>query len=167
MTKNRRFVLFTVCLLSFGILACLAAKGDNPETGRRTGIEELSWMAGYWAGEVEGVRMEECWLHPGGGLMVGVHRDVKGDGSGFFEYLRIEEDADGIQYLASPSGGPVTSFRLTSTATRSATFENPEHDYPKRIRYWLDSEERLHARIDGGAGEDSGSSEWVWDREEL
>ncbi len=31
----------------------------------------------------------------------------------------------------------------------TATFENPEHDFPQRLRYWKGEDGALLARIDG------------------
>ena len=43
-----------------------------------------------------------------------------------------------------------TAFSLTRINNRSFFFENPSHDYPKRIVYELISKDSLHAWIDGG-----------------
>ena len=42
-------------------------------------IQSLAWMSGTWAGEKDGVAMEELWTTPRGGALLGIHRDVKGD----------------------------------------------------------------------------------------
>jgi Domain of unknown function (DUF6265) len=46
-----------------------------------------------------------------------------------------------------------TDFSLTKTDRQSFFFENPSHDYPKRIVYDLVSKDSLHAWIDGGPNE--------------
>lgn len=46
-----------------------------------------------------------------------------------------------------------TDFSLTKTDQQSFFFENPNHDYPKRIVYDLISKDSLHAWIDGGPNE--------------
>jgi hypothetical protein len=64
-----------------------------------------------------------------------------------FEYLRIVERDGGLIYIAQPGGAPPTEFVLTElTATRSV-FDNPRHDYPKRIVYELSDEGGLTATI--------------------
>jgi len=127
-------------------------------------LEQLSWMAGSWAGEERGVEMEEVWTEPKGGLMLGVHRDVSGGKAVFFEYLRIEVTPEGIVYTASPRGGKATSFRLVGSGGSRVVFENPEHDFPKRILYWLGEDGSLHARIEGARGEEAKAREWKWRR---
>jgi uncharacterized protein DUF6265 len=125
----------------------------------------LAFMAGCWEGEQEGVRSEECWLTPANGLMVGMHRDLfKGDRA-FFEFLRIESQAEGIAYLASPAGAPATAFRLVAASAGRVEFANPQHDYPQRIIYQADGSDRLKARVEGpGAGGATRFEEWTWTR---
>jgi len=69
-------------------------------------------MTGHWAATVGDVHMEEAWIGPEGGVMLGVHRDVRVGGTAFFEYLRIEERADGLVYIASRMGRGTTEFAL-------------------------------------------------------
>jgi hypothetical protein len=124
-------------------------------------LETLSWMAGSWEGkDAEGLEMEEVWLAPKGGTMLGLHRDVARGRTVSFEFLRIAVEADGIVYWASPKGRPATPFKLIDTGPRRAVFANPSHDFPKRILYWIDDTGSLHARIEGeGVGS---AMEWTW-----
>ena len=104
-------------------LPCLA----NPT------LEDLSWMSGRWVDSTT----EECWSRPAGHTMMGYTRTVEEGKTVFFEYLRIEETSEGIFYRASPLGRGETSFRLTESSPGLAVFSNPEHDFPKTIRYHL------------------------------
>jgi hypothetical protein len=64
-----------------------------------------------------------------------------------FEYLRIVERDGGLVYIAQPGGAKGTEFVLTELAGTRAVFENPRHDYPKRIVYELSAEGGLSATI--------------------
>lgn len=93
---------------------------------------------------------EEVWTSPKGGVMVGLGRTVRPDGSAFFEFLRIEERPEGIVLLASPMGEGTTEFPLVALDGQSVVFENPEHDMPQRINYWREQEANiLHAEVVG------------------
>ena len=46
-------------------------------------------------------------------------------------------------------------------------FENPDHDFPQRVRYWLVADGRLRARVDGTVNGKSESEEYVWRRDSL
>lgn len=136
---------------------------EEPQGGPT--VDRLAWMAGHWQGRQAGVFMEEFWLPPRGGLLVGLHRDVPDSSGPLFEYLRIETREDGLYYLASPRGREATPFKLSELSSRRVVFENPEHDFPQRIIYWLDNGGgTLHARIEGDQGGTVQSSEWAWRR---
>jgi Domain of unknown function (DUF6265) len=127
-------------------------------------VAAVAWMAGSWQGSEAGVEMEEVWLAPKGGAMLGMHRDVKEGHMVSFEYLRIETDKEGLVYLASPHGKPATPFHLVESAKARAVFSNPTHDFPQRILYWLTDDGRLHAKIEGSQGGKPASEEWSWSR---
>lgn len=122
-------------------------------------LEDLSWMTGHWSATVDGWVMEEVWLAPSGGIMLGMHRDVKGIRS-TFEFIRIAQSGGGVVYLAQPGGRPATSFPLIEVTSTRAVFENPQHDFPKRIIYTL-ADGRLCARVEGDGEK---AQEWCWTR---
>ena len=138
------------------IAASLAALGaalvvqSQPPQGKTT-IAELGWISGAWVQRSERASVEEHWTSAAGGTMLGVSRTVAGGKTVAFEFLRIEERADGIYYVAQPGGRAATDFKLTKLEGQKAVFENPTHDFPKRILYWRNSDGSLTARIDGGA----------------
>jgi hypothetical protein len=140
----RRLIL----LLSLAIALPLCAE---------TKLADLSWMTGHWASTVDSVEMEELWSSPGGGMMLGLHRDISKKRTSF-EFIRIEETKDGIVYLAQPGGRPPTPFKLTESTANRVVFANPEHDFPKRIIYWL-HEGQLCARVEGDG---ESAEQWCW-----
>ena len=119
-----------------------------------TVISDLAWIAGDWQTAAGGkAQIEEHWTAPSVDSMIGMGRTIAGGKTVEFEYLRIEQRADQIYYVASPKGRcPGTDFKLTRLAGQEATFENPEHDFPKRIIYRKNSDGSLTASIDGGPG---------------
>lgn len=124
-------------------------------------LEDLAWMTGHWAATVGDVHMEEAWIGPAGGVMLGVHRDVPAGGTAFFEYLRIEVRGAQVIYIASPMGRGATEFALVQVEHRRAVFENQEHDFPQRIIYRRDGD-RLSARAEGVVDGELRAEEWVW-----
>ena len=122
-------------------------------------------MAGLWTGVKDGVEMEESWLPPKGNSMLGVHRDVKNNRTTSFEFFRIEAGADGITYWASPRSKPPTPFRMIELSGKKVVFENPQHDFPQRVIYWLEGDNALHAKIEGTFKGQASSEEWVWKRD--
>lgn len=115
-------------------------------------LADLSWMVGDWQTAPGGrAQIEEHWTQAAGGTMIGMGRTVAGDKTVEFEYLRIEQRADGIFYVAHPKGqSPGTDFKLTRASATEVMFENPQHDFPKRIMYRKGADDTLTATVDGG-----------------
>ena len=116
-------------------------------------LADISWIAGDWQTAPGGrAQIEEHWTQVAGASMMGVSRTVAGDKTVEFEYLRIEQRADGIYYVAHPKARcPGTDFKLTRASATEAVFENPQHDFPKRIIY-RKGDDSLTATVDGGEG---------------
>ncbi len=109
-------------------------------------INDLAWLAGPWVGtrgESGTTTIEERWSPPLGGSMLGVSRTVSKGNLRSFEFLRIVERDSGLVYIAQPGGGAATEFVLTEFDSTKAIFDNPRHDYPKRIKYELSAEGEL------------------------
>lgn len=105
-------------------------------------VEELAWMSGCWKmdGENSDSFILESWGKPYG-MMVGTSQMVRSGKTRSFEFLRIEKRKEGIFYVAKPSSAnSETSFKLTSQSENQVVFENPEHDFPKRISYTREGE---------------------------
>lgn len=101
-------------------------------------ITDLDWLSGNWVGTrgtAGTTTIEERWGPPLGGSMLAVNRTVSRGRLAAFEYLRIVERDGGLVYIAQPGGSAPTEFILTEHAPNRAVFENPRHDYPKKIVY--------------------------------
>ena len=133
--------ILTICLLS----TVTAAQPSRPT------VADLGWMSGCWVMKNDNSTsfISERWTKPFG-KMLGTNRDVRNGSVGFYEYLRIEEREGEIYYVAKPARSTQeTSFKLTALEGKSATFENPDHDFPKRIVYSLSPDRVLTARVQG------------------
>ena len=165
----RKLIILSICAV---VLAAAAA--NTGRTGEKSPAEatlsDLAWLAGYWMSDKRGTLAEECWLPPEGGAMLGLHRDAFDDGNMFFEYLRIMQTADGIVYYATPRGHDTTKYKLTALSVNGnsaqAVFENPDHDFPRLIRYML-IENGLRAEVEGTEDDQKVISVWVWQRAEF
>ena len=132
----------------------VAGAAQTPRKAVPATIDRVSWMAGNWVSGDGGVSVEERWTPPAGGAMLAVSRTVKGGRMVGFEFLRIVERDGGLVYVAQPGGNPATDFTLTALSGTSATFENPEHDFPKQIRYTKRPDGSLEARVGDGGEKD-------------
>lgn len=96
------------------------------------------WIAGAWERQSDKVWGDEFWTPPRGGIMIGSGRVGKGDAIASFESMRIGYDEAGkLAFWAFPqwAEGPA-KFPMVKQGETEIVFENAEHDYPQRVRYW-------------------------------
>ena len=112
-------------------------------------VTELEWMSGCWSLEGGEAGSGEMWTRPMGNMLFGIGH-ITGDGVvNFYEYMRIEKRASGELYLvAQPSNQSGGEFKMTEMEQRRVVFENPAHDFPQRITYWIESEGIMKAKVE-------------------
>jgi hypothetical protein len=140
--------------------AALAAQGAAP------GQPDLDWIAGYWLQCEEGREVAEYWTTRRGGVLMGLSVTIGRQAFGY-EQMRIEssDDLATMQFVARPRGAQSeTPFRMSRAGPREAVFDNPAHDYPRRISYRREGDV-LIARTEGEGGADA--REWRYRRAEL
>lgn len=154
-------MILTVLLRASLALVVFGAFGGNivrrsaaPTQAITRTVNDLGWIAGDWQTPSGGrAQIEEHWTQPVAATMIGMGRTVAGGRTVEFEYLRLEERGGDIFYVAHPKARcPGTDFKLTNSTPQSAVFENPQHDFPKRIIYRKNADGSLTASIDGGEG---------------
>jgi Domain of unknown function (DUF6265) len=99
------------------------------------GIRRVAWLQGCWQAVSADQTVEEQWMAPRGGSMVGSGRTVRGDTLTEYELVVIRERGEGLVYVAHPSGQPSAEFASSSVSEGRVVFENPAHDFPQRIGY--------------------------------
>jgi len=133
-------------LMPVALFAVDAKKGKAPPPA----IEKLAWLAGSWRLKQAGRIVEEQWMAPAAGVMLGMSRTVaKGKVVGH-EFLQIRVGPGGaLFYIAQPSGQKEAAFQHTALTDHEVVFENPEHDFPKKITYTRKADGSLLAVIEG------------------
>jgi hypothetical protein len=131
-------------LLTLATLSAPAAQA--PPAGK---LDTIAWLAGCWTSDAGGRQVDEHWMKPLGGTMMGMSRTVVGGKTVGSEVLLIRATDADVAYVARPAGQPEASFTLVSATGSEARFENPRHDFPQRIIYRLNPDGSLHARIEG------------------
>ena len=124
-----------------------------PTTAAAVTLSDLSWLSGCWRGSVNQREFREHWLPLRGNLLIGAGHTVTQDRTQDFEYVRIEPRADGLHYVAQPSAGKETAFRLADRQVDGPdtifTFANDAHDFPQRIVYRRGTEGWLYIHVEG------------------
>jgi hypothetical protein len=133
-------------MLALVFAASMAATPPLPVSD----INRLSWMAGCWMQVRANGRVDEQWMAPGGGVMIGMSRTRQGRQAARIRVLRIAPGADGkLGFIADPSGQPEATFPLKEITDDSVVFEDPAHDFPQRILYKRVDDNTIIARIEG------------------
>ena len=131
------------------VALCLAGEAAAQQPGP---VERLGWMAGCWEAEARGVTVHEQWMRPAAGTMLGMGRTVRGDSTVAHEFMRLVERGGRVVLVVHPSGQAEAEFTATEASERALVLENPDHDFPQRIRYRRAGADSLPARIEGTAG---------------
>ena len=131
-------------------LAAEVAAAQSPAAAARAA--QVSWLAGCWA-QSDGRRtVEEQWMRPRGGLMLGAGRTVAGDSLVEFEQVRIFERGGRLVYGARPSGQTPAEFESIAVSDSAVVFENLAHDFPQRVMYRRVGSDSLVGRVEGSRG---------------
>ena len=111
-------------------------------------VKDVAWISGCWGHTRNTRHVTEHWLPVEGGTMIGVSRTVNNGKTTEWEFLIIREGSKGLEYVAKPSGQPEATFTAATASATEVVFENPAHDFPKKIGYKRDGDS-LTAWIEG------------------
>ena len=132
-------------------LLLLAVFGAAP--GAQTAsIKDAAWLQGCWE-QRDGDRVvEERWMPPRAGSMLGVGRTTRADKLIEHEYVVLTERDGRLAYEAHPSGQATATFLSKPIAGRELVFEDAAHDFPQRVGYKNTGPGQLLAWIEGTSG---------------
>lgn len=83
-------------ILALALAAASGARAQEAPAAAPAGVDDLAWIAGSWAGSMVADTVEETWLAPAGGRMVGLFRWLKGEEVFLYELMSLEETGDGV-----------------------------------------------------------------------
>jgi ketosteroid isomerase-like protein len=117
-------------------------------------LESLDWLLGEWVADGAKSTFRESWTARGPqtweGRGVETSKSDPAKSSG--EELRLVEMAGGVYYLSKVTHNELpVAFRLTECADGRFVFVNAAHDFPKRLDYVREGEDRLKVRVSDGA----------------
>jgi hypothetical protein len=132
------------------MLASFLCVADVAEAQQAT-VDRVAWLQGCWRSTRGEATVEEQWMAPRGGTMLGMGRTVRGGKLVEYELVLIKEQEGTLAYEAHPSGQPTATFTAATVADNSVVFENPQHDFPQRVGYRRNGADALEAWIEGQA----------------
>lgn len=139
-----------VTVTIFMMLSAMVQQATQPVAAPTHRIVELAWFSGAWETDHGKTHIEEYWTRSAGDMMIGMGRSVRDEKTVSFEFLRLEQRADGIYYVAQPYGHPPVDFKLDTVEEQAAVFVNPGHaDHLKRIIYRKNPDGTLFGGVEG------------------
>ena len=134
-------------------------------TGSLAGQEiahRLRWLAGCWESQSGDQIIDEQWMAPRGGLMLGMARTVRAGKVSSCEQTLVRREADGrLVYVANVPGQAPTTFTAAAESDTAIAFRNMAHDFPKEVRYARLGADSLVASI---AGDTTAGARRIWYR---
>lgn len=132
------------------VVAVTWVLGAREASGQNGPADPLRWLAGCWEVRSASRLVEEQWMAPRAGLMLGMARTVRGEKLVSFEQTQIRRDDQGrLTYVALVPGQAPTVFVAASESDTAIVFRNMAHDFPKEVRYARRGTDSLWASIAG------------------
>jgi len=117
-------------------------------------LEPARWLLGQWQAESGDKRVLETWREvsattfEGSGVTSARADAAVLDG----EDLRLVAMLDAVFYVAKVAHNPYpVAFRMTGCDAGRLVFENPTHDFPRRLEYTMQPDGRLEVTVSDGA----------------
>lgn len=138
--------IFTTILSLFAF----SAIAQQPEPKKKAvPVKELT---GTWIMEKKnGVIIGETWIAKDNNHIMGKSYLIKNGDTTILETVDLVKEGDDIFYIPVAYGQnddkPVR-FKLVAVDSTAYVFENPEHDFPKRVVYDFTGSDALHAYVD-------------------
>jgi hypothetical protein len=108
--------------------------------------------------------IEEHWLPPRGGTMLGMGRTVRDGRTIEYESIVIRIENSRLAYEAHPSGQASAVFLAGPITGERVVFENPAHDFPQRVGYERRGDDGLLAWVEGTQNGRTRRSEFPYQR---
>jgi hypothetical protein len=100
-------------------------------------IAQLHWLEGHWRGMIGNNVFEAIYTSPEGGQILSVSKEFRTNRPASVEFERFHMADSLVVMTPYPGGKESVSFTMTALdpESRSATFSNPDHDFPNDITY--------------------------------
>ena len=133
-------------------------------TAEENKLDDLSWILGEWSSVSGNEILIENWQKNSDTVYVGEAFFITSSDTISTEELKIVYRNEDIYYIALPSGQATTEFKLTRQKENEAMFENPDHDFPKKILYRRISSDSLSVKIEGVINGRQRMKEFKWSK---
>lgn len=138
-------------LLSLSLAATVAGAADAAGCDS---LERMRWLLGDWTADGSKKSFHESWVEVGPRTFegTGIERSRVDGAIQGGEVLRLVEMAGSVYYLSKVTHNELPiAFRLNSCSDGRFVFDNPAHDFPKRLEYRQEPDGGLTVSVSDGA----------------
>ncbi|OSZ82233.1 hypothetical protein CAP35_02895 [Chitinophagaceae bacterium IBVUCB1] len=148
-----RLSIITLCIITI-LSACSSNNsGNDTITGKNSKVIVPTWLLGNWQMKTDNGTVTESWAKANDSLWIGSSYFILPNGdTASMESIRLATIADTLYYMPTVSNqndGREIRFKETERTDTSIVFENPLHDFPKRIVYIRTSDSTIYAYVAG------------------
>lgn len=141
-----------VLLLITTLISCKKKGSDDSDQNEKDKIKMAHWLIGKWENKSEEGTLSETWKKSNDSTYEGQSYYIRGKDTVHFETIRLQQTAEELSYSAMVKGqnnDKTIHFALTNSTEKQLIFENPKHNYPKKISYTQLSKDNLVTEISG------------------
>ncbi len=151
------FLLLLIITVSFGFTI-----------NNKSAFKQLTIINGSWIMHMKNAVIIESWQKKSSNEMTGKSIMIRNErDTMLLETISLVSNKQSIVFTALTGGyskEQATSFVLSSAKGNKFVFENPQHDFPKRITYHLINKDSIHAWIDDGLPNPVKKSDFFYSR---
>ncbi|SCY87619.1 DUF6265 family protein [Flavobacterium caeni] len=137
------------CALMVALAAASCGKQKDEPAHQ---INKAEWFLGNWGHQTPQGDLSENWEKINDSTYHGASYFIKGKDTLFAESIVLSEVKGDLLYnvtVPGQNGDLPVAFKMTSGTANQLVFENPSHDYPKKITYRLVNQDSIVAEISG------------------
>lgn len=136
------------------VFAALLLAATCAQAAPCSNLAPARWLLGRWQAESGDKRILETWREVSATTFEGSGvTSARADAAVFdSEDLRLVAMLDAVFYVAKVAHNPYpVAFRMTGCEAGRLVFENPTHDFPRRLEYTMQPDGGLEVTVSGGA----------------
>ena len=137
-------------------------------SGITANMKSFNWLQGSWQMQTRRGIIVEKWAVANDSSYAGESKMIRADGTEIpLEKIELAFRNGNYYYIPTvknQNGEQPVEFKITSLSETGFVAENPQHDFPKRIRYTLVNRDSIHAVIDDGAATPVKKSNFYYSR---
>lgn len=140
----RKIILVIIAIVSLSAFII----SDDSKT-----FKKLYTLVGTWKMNTKRGAVCEEWKKVNKNYLQSKGYMIRGKDTILSERIALTNTKEGVFYTSTvedQNGKQPIAFKMTASENNEFVFENPKHDFPKRIVYKLISADSLHAYIDDG-----------------